>query len=195
SAVEQTLEWLNTQLVIIRSTIKPGTTDRLQELYPEKHIVFQPEYAGETIAHPMLDESSATFLIFGGVQKDCSKAVEVYQTVYNSSVKILFLKPIEAEIVKYMENTAIAGMVTLVNEYYNICQVFGADYNMVREAFLADPRMSRYFTFVYPNKRGFEGRCLLKDLNAAVKFFEEAGYKPEFIRDIIKNNDRIRKNE
>ncbi|MCX6797270.1 MAG: hypothetical protein NTX98_02210, partial [Candidatus Doudnabacteria bacterium] len=79
SAVEQTLEWLNTPLVIVRSTITPGTTDRLQKLYPEKHIVFQPEYAGETIAHPMFDEALATFLIFGGVQKDCSKAVEVYQ--------------------------------------------------------------------------------------------------------------------
>jgi UDPglucose 6-dehydrogenase len=192
SIVEETLTWLKTPLIIIRSTIQPGTTDHLKKLYPEKHIIFQPEYIGETTAHPMIDESSRNFLIFGGTQPDCAKAVEIYQSVYNSSVKILFLKPIEAEIVKYMENTAIASMVTLANEYYNICHIFGADYNMVREAFLLDPRMSRYFTFVYPEKRGFEGKCLPKDLNAIIKSSENAGYTPKFIKDILENNDRIR---
>lgn len=195
SIIEETFKWLSTSLVIIRSTVKPGTTEKLQKLYPDKHIVFQPEYVGETTAHPMLDESSRTFLVFGGSREDYSKAIEVYKAVYNSSVKIICLSSVEAEIVKYMENTAIASTVTLVNEYYNICKVFGADYNMVREAFLLDPRMSRYFTFVYPEKRGFEGKCLPKDLNAIVKSSEDVGYVPGFIKDILKNNDRIRSKE
>lgn len=194
SIVEQSVAWLKTPLIIIRSTVKPGTTEKLQQQYPQKHIVFQPEYIGETVAHPLKDESSQTFIILGGTREDCAKAVRLYQTVYNSSVKILFLTATEAEIVKYMANTAVGMMVTFANEFYNIAQAWGADYNMVREAFLLDPRMSRYFTFVYPQQRGFDGKCLPKDLTAIVKAASEAGYNAEFIKDILKNNERIKAN-
>ena len=194
SIVESTIEWLKTPLIIIRSTVKPGTTDKLAKKYPQKHIVFQPEYIGETPNHPMKTGalSEKTFMIFGGSKEDCGKAILVYQKVYNASVKTLCVSALEAEIIKYMENTAIGTMVTLVNEFYNICQAFGVSYDIVREGFLLDPRMSRYFTFVYPEKRGFEGKCLPKDLNAIVKASEAAGYAPQFIKDVLKNNQRIR---
>ena len=151
-----------------------------------------PEYIGETAAHPLADESARTFLIFGGDKEDCARAVEVFQKVYNASVKILCVSAAEAEIIKYMENAAIANMVTLANEFYNICKAFNVPYNMVREGFLMDPRMSRYFTFVYPKARGFGGKCLPKDLNAIVKAAQKAGYNPEFIKAILDNNDRIK---
>lgn len=192
SIVEEAVAWLKTPLIIIRSTVKPGTTDKLRAQYPDKHIVFQPEYIGETAAHPLKDESSQIFLVFGGAPADCDRAVRLYQTVYNSSVKIMFLRAVEAEIVKYMANTAVANMVTLVNEFYNICRAWGADWHMVREAFLLDPRMSRYFTFVYPARRGFDGKCLPKDLAAIVVAASERGYSPEFIKAILKNNERIK---
>lgn len=193
SIVDETLTWLGAPLIIIRSTVKPGTTEKLQKQYPQKHLVFQPEYIGETVAHPLKDESSQTFIILGGTREACDLAVQLYHGVYNSAVKIMFLRPTEAEIVKYMANSATAMMVTFVNEFYNICQAFGADYHMVREAFLLDPRMSRYATFVYPAKRGFDGKCLPKDLNALVKASAEAGYQAEFISDILKSNERIKK--
>jgi UDPglucose 6-dehydrogenase len=147
---------------------------------------------GESAAHPLANESECTFLIFGGSREDCGRATEVFQLVYNASVKILCVTPVEAEIIKYMENSAIAGMVTLANEFYNICKAFNVPYNMVREGFLMDPRMSRYFTFVYPKARGFGGKCLPKDLNAIIKASQQAGYSPEFIKAILANNDRIK---
>ena len=192
SIVEEVISWLETPLIIIRSTISPGTTDRLKKQYPKKRIVFMPEYIGETAAHPLADESARTFLIFGGDKEDCARAVEVFQKVYNASVKILCVSAAEAEIIKYMENAAIANMVTLANEFYNICKAFNVPYNMVREGFLMDPRMSRYFTFVYPKARGFGGKCLPKDLSALVKAAGQAGYSPEFIKAILANNDRIK---
>lgn len=192
SIVEEAVSWITAPLIIIRSTVAPGTTDRLIKKYPDKHIVFQPEYIGETAAHPLLNESERTFLIFGGSQEGCGKAVEFYQHVYNASVKILCLTPLEAEIAKYMENCSIANTVTLANEFYNICKTFGVPYDMVREAFLLDPRMSRYFTFVFPDNRGFGGKCLPKDLNAIAAASKQAGYKAEFIEGILKNNKRIR---
>lgn len=188
SIVEETVDWLKTPLIIIRSTVKPGTTERLIQKYPDKQIVFVPEYVGETVAHPLLDESERTFLILGGRREASLAAYYLFQTVYNASVRVFFMTPTEAEIVKYMENTAIATMVTLVNEFYNICEVFGVDYEVVREGFLADPRMSRYFTFVYPNKRGFDGKCLPKDLNAIVRASSEKGYSPSFIESVLASN-------
>ncbi len=191
SIIEETFSWLKTPLSIIRSTVVPGTTDKLQKKY-KGEIVFQPEYIGETTAHPLLNESQTPFMVLGGSAKGRLMAIEVYKTVYNASVKIHQMKAIEAEVVKYMENTSIGTTVTLMNEFYNICQAFGASYDAVREGYLADPRMSRYFTFVYPDKRGFEGKCLPKDLNAIVKASEKAGYYPQFIADMLKNNDRIK---
>jgi UDPglucose 6-dehydrogenase len=195
SIVESCLEWLETPLIVIRSTIKPGTTDSLAKKYPDKHIVFQPEYIGETSNHPMKTGalSEKTFLIFGGSKQDCAKAVEVYQKVYNASVRIMCVSALEAELIKYMENTAIGTMVTLVNEFYNICKAFGVEYDMVREGFLMDPRMSRYFTFVFPDARGFGGKCLPKDINAITKASADVGYKAEFLEAILKNNDRFNK--
>lgn len=192
SIVEETMTWLKTGLIIIRSTVRPGTTERLKKQYPDKKIVFQPEYVGESVSHPYADESNISFLIFGGDKADCSKAVELYQKVYNSTIKISFLTPTEAELAKYMTSCAIGSMVTLSNEFYNVCKTFGADYNVVREAFLQDPRMSRYFTFVYPNERGFGGKCIPKDMNAINKAAQDAGYESEFLGDVIKNNDRLR---
>ena len=191
SIVEETFTWLKTPLAVIRSTVAPGTTDKLQKKF-KGEVVFQPEYIGETTAHPLLNESQTPFVVLGGREKGRMLAVEVYKTVYNASIKIHQMRALEAEIVKYMENTSIGTTVTLMNEFYNICDAFGADYNTVREGYLADPRMSRYFTLVYPDKRGFEGKCLPKDLNAIVKASQTVGYNPQFIADMLKNNDRIR---
>jgi len=191
SIVEDVISKLDSDLIIIRSTVSVGTTDRLKKKY-KKNIVFQPEYIGETVAHPY-DERQIPFLILGGDLEDCKKAVRVYQTVYNANIRIHFLTCKEAEIVKYMENSAIATKVTFCNEFYNICEAFGVDYHMVREGFLMDERMARDFTFVYPDNQGFDGKCLPKDVNAIVKASEGAGYTPLFLKDILKNNDRIRK--
>ena len=192
SIVEDIMRWLETPLIIIRSTIAPGTTDSLKTRYPKKRIVFQPEYVGETTAHPLLDESARTFLIFGGDPEDCDFAVRIYQRVYNSRVHIRIMRPIEAEVVKYMENSFIGTKVLFMNEFAGIAKAFGANVNVVREGFLDDPRMSRDFTFVYEHNPGFDGKCLPKDLNAIVQASTNAGYNPEFIRAVLQNNDRIR---
>src|SRR5574340_22671 len=99
SIVEETVEWLETGLIIIRSTVKPGTTQKLIEKYPKKNIVFQPEFVGETVAHPLNNVREVNFVIFGGSRENCSKALEVYKGVYNASLKTYFLPPLEAELV------------------------------------------------------------------------------------------------
>src|SRR4029077_3257243 len=64
SIVEEVVSKCDAPLILIRSTVMPGTCDKLEKL--GKNIVFQPEYLGETVAHPLFDQKSRPFLILGG---------------------------------------------------------------------------------------------------------------------------------
>lgn len=192
SIVEDVINKLKTPLIIIRSTVEPGTTDMLVKKYG-KHIVFCPEYVGETVAHPFGDESARQFLILGGKREDTNKAIEVFQEVYNASIKIRQMPALEAEMVKYMENRHIAFTVAECNEAYDLCQKLGVDYNNVREAvFQDDPRMSPYWTFVYPENRGFETKCIPKDIYAISSFAKRMGSPMKITETILQENEKWR---
>jgi len=191
SIVEDVLKWLKVPLIVILSTIPPGTTDKLTQKYG-KNIVFQPEYIGETVEHPLLDKKSRNFVILGGLSSEVDKVIDCYKEVYNSTVKIMKCSSIEAETIKYMENSFIGTYVTFCNEFFEICKNLGIDYNKIREGFLLDPRMTPFWTFIYQNNRGFDGKCIPKDMNAIVKASEKEGYLPQFLQDVIKNNERIK---
>lgn len=192
SIVEDVISKLKTPLIIIRSTIEPGTTDKLKKKYG-KSIVFCPEYVGETIAHPLTDEKTRQFLILGGEKKDTNKAIEIFKMVYNASVKIRQMTAIEAEVAKYLENRHIAFTVAECNEAYDLCEALGVDYNNVREAvFQDDPRMSPYWTFVYPNNRGFESKCIPKDIYAIAAKARDAGSPLEITEKILEVNKKWR---
>lgn len=192
SIVEEVISKLETPLVIIRSTIEPGTTDRLKKKY-KKRIVFCPEYLGETVAHPFVNERSRPFLILGGAKDDTNLAIEIFQTVYNASLKIRQMSAIEAEITKYLENRHIAFTVAECNEAYDLCKKLGIDYSVVREAvFQDDPRMSPYWTFVYPNNRGFETKCIPKDVYAITSFARDMGSPMKITESILEQNKKWR---
>ena len=87
SIVEEVIGWLACKLIVLRSTVKVGFTDAMMERYG-KEIVFQPEYYGETVAHPFKNLNDRQWLAFGGTRKGIDLAIEVYQTVCNSTVQI-----------------------------------------------------------------------------------------------------------
>lgn len=176
-------EW-DADVYIVKSTITPPSNYK-------GPLVFSPEYFGSSSVEPALDDADKQpFVILGGRKEDTKKAVEIYQRVRNANLKIFTCTYFEAILIKYMENCAIANKVTFCNEFYNICKAFEEDYNTVREGFLMDPRMSRYFTFVYPDKRGFGGHCLPKDLSAIIEASKKQGYYPEFLKEIERCNAR-----
>jgi UDPglucose 6-dehydrogenase len=186
--VEEAVAWIEAPLIIIRSTVAPGTTDRLCREY-NKHVVFQPEYLGETTAHVFGSMAEREFAVLGGTPEDTAAAAEFYQHYYNSIVRFYFCDAITAEVCKYMENAFYAVKVTFVNEFFDIAKAHGVDFNRLREAWLADTRISRDHTFVYPDNRGFSGKCLPKDCNAIVKSCEERGYDPKFMKACLARND------
>lgn len=152
-------------IVIVCSTLQPGTADRLASLHKRK-IVVQPEYFGETVKHPLSDLSKQPFLILGGESKDVDEVIDLYKTVYNANIRIRKVSRLEAEVIKLSENRAAAFKIAQCQELYDACVASGIDYNIIREAVYGDdPRFNLWWTFIY-KKRGFDSKCIPKDVYA-----------------------------
>lgn len=194
SIVEDSVAWCTCPLIVIRSTVNPGTTDYLRGKY-HKRIVMQPEYLGETPNHPMLDQKSRQFLVIGGNPGDKRQLINLYATVYNANVTIRQVTAYEAEVIKLTENRAIAFKVAQCQELYDVCEKSGVDYYTIRDAVYGDdPRFNLWWTFVYPEKRGFKSKCIPKDIYAWCAWAESIGYEPKITRAILhKNKEWINK--
>jgi len=181
----------SSSLVVVRSTVNPGDCDHWQKTLRGQKICFQPEYLGETVAHPLLDESKRPFIVIGGEPLNRRKLIELYQEVYNANIKIRQVGLLEAEVIKLSENRAIAFKVAQCQELYDACQKAGVDYYTIRDAVYGDdPRFNLWWTFIYPDKRGFKSKCIPKDVYAW-----QAWAGTPFTKELLKyNDDLINKN-
>lgn len=194
SIVEECVSWCKCPLIVIRSTVNPGTCNYLSKKY-KKNIVMQPEFLGETPNHPLLDPKTRQWLILGGELKDTRKLIELYQTVYNANINIRQVSAYEAEVIKLSENRAIAFKVAQCQELYSVCKRAGIDYYVIREAVYGDdPRFNLWWTFVYPNKRGCNSKCIPKDVYAWSAWAESMDYEPKITRAILEKNKEWIKN-
>lgn len=189
--VEEAVAWVQAPLIIIRSTVSPGTTDRLVETY-RKAIVFQPEYLGETPSHVFSDMGDRSFVVLGGQTDHTSAAAEFYKHYYNAYVRFYFCDALTAEVAKYMENSFYALKVTFCNEFFDIAEAHGVNYDLLREIWLADPRISRDHTLVYRDSRGFDGKCLPKDVNAIIRSSRSGGYVPKLMEAVLAINEAMK---
>ncbi|MAG60145.1 hypothetical protein CMO96_05165 [Candidatus Woesebacteria bacterium] len=188
SIVEEVVSWCESPLIVIRSTVNPGTCDYLEKKY-NKRIVYQPEYLGETAAHPFLDMKTRPFLVIGGKQEDRKKLIDLYTKVYNANVNIRQISNLEAEVIKLSENRAIAFKVAQAQELYDVCEKAGIDYYTIRDTVYGDdPRFNLWWTFVYPDKRGMNSKCIPKDVYAWCAWAESLGYKPKVTRALLEKN-------
>lgn len=193
SCVEEVISLLNVPLIVLRSTVPVGFTDEAMRK-SGKEIVFQPEYYGETAAHPFANLKERTWLSFGGTRKGIDLAIRTYQTVINSNVRIHQTNAKEAEMAKYMENAFLALKVTFCNEMYDIATSLGVNYNEVREIWTADPRIGTSHTFVYSDKRGYDGSCLPKDVASLIRQAELAGTDASLIKCMQEKNRKYQEN-
>lgn len=182
-------------VILIKSTIEPGTTERLKRKY-KKRIVFSPEYMGEgrywSSYEFHKDMKACPFIVLGGDEEDTKYVYELLIPILGPEKEWFFLTSTEAEIVKYMENTYFGLKVIFANEFYDICQKFGANFEKVRQAWGADPRVDIMHTAVFPESRGFGGKCLPKDINAIVYAAKQVGYNPILLEAILKSNEKWR---
>jgi nucleotide sugar dehydrogenase len=194
SLVEKAAKELVSPVILIKSTVSPGTTERLKK-ETQKRIVFSPEYVGESkYYNPYFntDMKAIPFLILGGDEEDCNYVLDLFFPVLGPTKQYFKTRALNAEVTKYMENTFFATKITFVNEMYEICKALGADWYDVREGWLLDPRVERMHTAVFPEKRGFSGKCLPKDSVAIVNASEKAGYLPKFIKQMIESNKEFK---
>lgn len=198
SLVEEVVSWVETPLIIIKSTVEPGTTDRLKEKY-KKRIVMSPEYVGmSSYASPYswdTEVKDTPWFTFGGDEKDTQEAVEIYMPICGPSKQYIQTSAKNAEYAKYMENTFYAMKVTFCYEMEQMFRKEGLDYNKIREVWLADPRISKYHTSVFTtNERPYGGRCYPKDLAALIAYSKDVlGYEPRLLEEVSKSNERIGK--
>lgn len=194
SIVENMVKKVRAKTIIINSTIPPGTTKKFVKLI-KKDIVFIPEYFGETRNHLLDDLRERTFFIIGGEEASRKKVIDLFKYVLDSyKVRFFLVDSTTAEIIKYMENSYLATKVTFCEEFFRICEVFGVDYNQVREGWLLDPRIGPSHTFVRKDgKPGFGGKCLPKDVSAIILSSEKAGYAPDLLKAVVKYNKKNRK--
>lgn len=197
SIVEEVISWLETPLILIKSTVPPGTTDRLKQKYG-KRICFSPEYMGEGGYYIPANYPDPTnpmqhsFMIIGGEQKDCDRIFDIFIERMGPAKQYYSCSATEAELIKYMENTWIATKVTFANTWYDICQLFGASYHNVRHGWALDPRVDSMHTAVFPDKRGFGGKCLPKDLHGIVAAARSKKCIPGLLQEVWYANQKIR---
>lgn len=189
--VESVIEWINVPLIILRSTVYVGFTDAMMEKF-KKEIVFQPEYYGETVAHPLSDLKARKWLTFGGTERGIHLAIKTYQTVHNSNITIYHGDAKSIEFAKYMENCFFATKVIFCNEMKDIADALGANYDIAREAWVADPRIGTSHTFVYDDNRGYGGSCLPKDMSSLIYQADIMGEEAVLLKGVVSKNAKYK---
>lgn len=178
-------------LLVIRSATNPGFADRMAEKYG-KRILVQPEYFGETVNHPFADWSQPPFLVIGGQQRDRRELIDLYATVYHSNITIRQVTALEAEIIKLSENRAIMYKLMQIQELFDACEASGVDFYTVRDAVYGDdPRFNLWWTFVYPDNRGADSKCLPKDVYAWEAWARENGADTTAISALLEYNQNL----
>jgi UDPglucose 6-dehydrogenase len=192
SIVESVVRWIQSEIIVLRSTVEVGTTQELVRA-TDKRIIFQPEFGpGETPDHPFKSLRQVRWVILGGDRKSTNAVADLYKTVFNADLAIHQTDSLTAELTKYMENCFLALKVTFCNEFFDIAEAIGVDYDELRELWLLDPRVGRSHTFVMPDERGFGGKCLPKDVAALVNTARKFGAPAMLMEAALEANAGIR---
>lgn len=178
SIVKSTLQWLidiqYKGVILIKSAVSPLNTKALFAEFHRRNrldglrMVVSPEYIGEgkyfvppwKYPHPT-DMKQHTFQIFGGDKEDTSRCVDIFVRKVGPHVDFYQTDETTASVVKYMENSWGAMKVTFCQEWYDLCKKLNVDYNEMREIWTADSRVEKMHTAVFPDSRGYGGKCVV----------------------------------
>lgn len=169
--------------VVIKSTIKVGTTEKYQKLHPKKYIIHSPEFLTEKNA--VKDTKFPLRNIVGYTKKSKIKAAAVLKLLPQAPHNFL-INSREAELIKYMGNNFLFLKVVFANIVYNLARRKKVNYDLVADIVGYDPRIGHSHLAVNHNSghtekkgRGAGGHCFLKDMSAFVEMFKEEPLKSE----------------
>ena len=179
-------------IFLVKSTVEIGTCERLEQKYGVS-ICMSPEYVGETLGHPLLEARRDAFQIIGGNKIAREMVAQMFMKVLHASAPIHLCSSKEAEIIKYCENMWIMQRVSYWNDVFNICGVLNSSFSTVREGLVLDPRLNRTHSNVYPENKGWSGKCLPKDMSALYYKLRKEGLILSSLEHEIKKNAKVRK--
>jgi len=194
AAVKRCFEFGKAKIVVIKSTIPPGTVAKWNKQFPSLSIVFNPEFLTE--ANAVNDFENQTRVILGGPRKGTTKLKIVYSKVFPKAT-IVKTDSTYAEMVKYVTNSFLATKVSFANEMYQICNKLDIDYDKVIEYAQYDERLGKsHWAVPGPDgDLGYGGHCFPKDVKALITLAGELDIFPEMLMATDAKNDTVRKNK
>ena len=182
--VYNALRQTTAKVVVIKSTVLPGTTAELRKIF-QRPIVFSPEYYGGT---QHCNNFDFNFTILGGDPADCRRVQQVLQHVYDGRHTFHITDSTTAELAKYMENAWLATKVSFCIQFAQLAEQAGVNYEQLRELFILDPRVNPSHTFVYDDHPYWSSHCLDKDVPAIAEWGNA-----ELLKAIIQFNNHCKK--
>jgi UDPglucose 6-dehydrogenase len=188
--LEQLNEWEN-KIIVIKSTIPPGTSKRFNETYNNLNVVFNPEFLTERNA--VKDYENQSRIILGGNTSATTLLKSIFDKVFPNA-KIVKTDSTHAEMVKYLTNTFLSVKVSFANEIYQLCKVMDIDYDKVIEYAVYDERLGNsHWSVPGPDgDYGFGGHCFPKDLSALLHIAHSNDIISNVLRGALSTNNEVR---
>ncbi len=181
------------KIVVLKSTILPGTTDALQAMYPQHHLLFNPEFLTEATADEDMRHPKRQIVGYTQTSKQDAQTVldllpsAPFQTVMPANA---------AEMVKYFGNAFYALKVAYANQMYDLCQAMGIDYGLVQACATAEPMIvgdptNTHLTIFHKGYRGYGGKCLPKDTRSIIQLAHRAGVDLTLLKEAEAYNNAL----
>lgn len=178
------------KVVVIKSTVVPGTTRRYAKKYPDVFFAMNPEFLTE--ANYLQDFVDPDRIVIGA-DNDwvAQKVIDLYRTSFPSTT-IVRMSTVAAEMVKYQANVLLATKVAVANVFYDLCKAENLNYDDVKAAVALDKRIGPNHMDI-TTERGFGGKCFPKDLGSIIGYCRKLGVDAKVLEEIHSYNLRIRK--
>ena len=182
-------------LVVTKSTVPVGTADKVRAVIREElerrgldipfDVASNPEFLKEGNA---INDFMSPDRVVVGVDSERAKKImsKLYKPFLLNNFRVIFMDIPSAEMTKYAANSMLATRISFMNDIANLCELVGADVNMVRSGIGSDTRIGR--KFLYPGI-GYGGSCFPKDVKALIKTAETNGYEMRVLRAVEAVNE------
>ena len=178
------------KVIVTKSTVPVGTADKVTAIMKqhtgiEFAVVSNPEFLREGVA--VDDFMKPDRVVIGTTDERARKLLaELYGPYVRQGNPIVFMDERSSELTKYAANSFLATKISFMNEIANVCELVGADVDMVRRGIGSDERIGKRFLFA---GIGYGGSCFPKDVQALVKSSEEIKYDFKILNSVIEVNE------
>jgi UDPglucose 6-dehydrogenase len=184
-------------IIIVKSTVVPGTMDNFSLQFPNLNLVFCPEFLREKNANE--DAYDAEFILLGtleNIELDFSQSLlKLFRQIYkhNSCIDIYFKSFKVTELFKYSVNVYLGVKVWYFNEIYEVCEKLNVDYNVLKSLFSLEERIGTYGTTI-PGDHGFgfSGKCLPKETSGFINLQKTLNLNSKVFEEILNKNKQFR---